>query len=151
MTRAAVLVFAAVAAAFPACGRKNAPVAPELVRPETPEDLAAVAIPEGVRLSWLRPTRYSGGGRMNDLAGFLVQRAIGTGAVSAAYAEVGKVTLTDQNRFRKERRLEWVDTSARPGQTYFYRVIALTLDGYRSIPAGPVSLAYGPPQAGSSP
>ena len=151
MTRTGVFVLAAIAATFPACGRKNAPVAPELVRPETPEDLAAVATPEGVRLSWLRPTRYSGGGRMNDLEGFLVQRATGTGAVSAAYSQVGKLTLTDQNRFRKERRLEWVDTTATPGETYFYRVIALTLDGYRSIPAGPVSLAYGPPQGGSSP
>ena len=82
--------------------------------------------------------------RMNDLDGFVIQRATGTGAVSAAYAQVGKVTLTDQNRFRKERRLEWVDTAATPGERYFYRVIAVTLDGDRSIPAGPVSVQFGP-------
>ena len=150
MTRAALLL-AALALAAPACGRKNAPVAPELVLPETPGDLSAVATPEGVRLSWQRPTRYSGGAQMNDLARFVIQRATGIGTVSAAYAEVGKVEVTDQNRFRKDRRLEWVDTSAKPGERYFYRVIAFTLDGYRSIPAGPVSIAYGPPQTPDTP
>ena len=143
MTRATVLVVLALLA--PACGQKNRVVAPELVRPETPDDLSAIATPEGVRLNWNRPTTYTGGGRMNDLDRFVIQRATGTGAVSAAYAEVGKVILNDQNRFRKERRIEWVDTSAKPGERYFYRVIALTLDGSRSIPAGPVSLQFGAP------
>ena len=142
MTRATVLVVLALLA--PACGQKNRVIAPELVRPETPDDLAAIATPEGVRLNWNRPTRYSGGGRMDDLDGFVIQRATGTGAVSAAYAQVGKVTLTDQNRFRKERRIEWVDTTATPGERYFYRVIAVTLDRDRSIPAGPVSVQFGP-------
>ena len=150
MTRAAALL-AIVALVVPACGHKNPPIAPELVLPESPGDLAAVATPEGVRLSWTRPTRYSGGGQMNDLDGFIIQRATGTGAVSAAFAQVGKLTLTDQNRFRKERRLEWVDATAIPGERYFYRVFAVTLDGYRSVPAGPVSLAFGPPGGGSSP
>jgi len=142
MTRAAVLVLLTLLA--PACGHKNRLIAPELVRPESPEELSAVATPEGVRLTWNRPTRYSGGGRMDDLDGFVIQRATGTGAVSAAYAQVGKVTLTDQNRFRKERRIEWVDTTATPGERYFYRVIAVTLDRDRSIPAGPVSVQFGP-------
>jgi hypothetical protein len=143
MTRATVLVVLALLA--PACGQKNRVIAPELVLPETPDDLSAIATPEGVRLNWNRPTRYSGGGRMNDLDGFVIQRATGTGAVSAAYAEVGKVFLTDQNRFRKERRIEWVDTTATPGNLYFYRVIAVTMDRSRSIPAGPVSLQFGTP------
>ena len=143
MTRVALLV--ALALLAPACGHKNRIVAPELVRPESPTELSAVATPDGVRLNWNRPTTYSGGGRMNDLDGFVIQRATGTGAVSAAYAQVGKVNLTDQNRFRKERRIEWVDTSATPGNLYFYRVIAFTLDGSRSIPAGPVSLQFGTP------
>ncbi len=149
--REAAAVLVVLALLQPACGRKNRPIAPELVRPEAPENLAAVATPEGVRLSWLRPTRYSGGGRMNDLGGFVIQRATGTGAVSAAYSEVGRVNLTDQNRFQKERRLEWVDGTAQPGNVYYYRVVALTLDGYRSIPVGPVSLAFGEPPTQEAP
>jgi hypothetical protein len=148
--RRAAAILALVTVVVPACGHKNPPVAPELVLPDSPGNLAAVATPEGVRLTWTRPTRYSGGGRMNDLDGFIIQRASGTGAVSAAFAQIGKVTLTDQNRFRKERRIEWLDTTATPGERYFYRVFAITLDGYRSVPAGPVSLAFGPPGGGSS-
>ena len=60
-----------------AFGHKNRPIAPELVRPETPEQLSATATPDGVRIGWLRPTKYSGGQRMNDLGGFLIERATG--------------------------------------------------------------------------
>ena len=62
-----------------ACGHKNRPVAPELVRPEAPEQLTAIATPDGVRLGWLRPLRYSGGQRMNDLRGFVIERAMDAG------------------------------------------------------------------------
>ena len=126
-----------------ACGHKNRPVAPELVRPEAPEQLAATATPEGVRLSWLRPLKYSGGQRMNDLGGFVIERASG----DARFAKVGTVELEDQTRFRKERRIEWLDHDVRPGERYLYRVIAVTLDRYRSSPAGPVSVTFGRPPA----
>src|SRR5439155_352815 len=81
-------VLLALACALPACGRKSRPVAPELVEPETVENLAAIATPDGVRLSWLRPTRYTGGGRMNDLGSFEIERAPGEGA-APAFAKIG--------------------------------------------------------------
>ena len=144
--RRAAAVLLALACALPACGRKSRPVAPETVEPEAVENLAAIATPEGVRLSWLRPTRYTGGGRMNDLGSFEIERAPGEGA--AAFAKIGSVTLEDQQRFRKERRLEWLDKDVRPGERYRYRVTAVTLDHYRSAPAGPVNVRYGnPPSA----
>ena len=139
---AAVVALAVVGAG---CGLKSRPVAPELVRPLPAEDLAAIAVPEGVRLTWQRPLRYSGGQRMNDLGGFVIERAAGGEPV--AFAPVGRVDLTDQTRFRKERRLEWVDQSVQPGTRYLYRVTAFTLDGYRSGPAGPVSIRFGPAPA----
>jgi hypothetical protein len=143
------LAVAALALALAACGHKNAPVAPELVRPEAPEHLAAIATPEGVRLSWLRPLRYSGGQRMNDLGGFVIERAA---AETPAFARVGTLELEDQTRFRKERRLEWIDKSAQRGERYLYRVTAVTLDGYRSAAAGPVAVTYGSaPPAGETP
>ena len=126
-----------------ACGRKAAPLAPQLVQPEPAESLAGVSTPEGVRLSWLRPLRYSGGGRMNDLEGFDIERA--TDAESPVYFPVGEVTLTDQTRFKKERRIEWLDTTAVRGAKYRYRVTAKTLDGYRSPSAGPVVVQFGAP------
>jgi len=134
---------------LPACGRKNIPVAPQLVRPEPPEALSAIATPDGVRLTWLRPMRYSGGQRMDDLEGFVIERVVPVEAAPAEFRRIGALELEDRTRFRKERRLEWLDKDVRPGERYVYRVIAYTLDGYRSAPAGPVAVQYGP--AGSSP
>ena len=133
---AAVLLLAA-------CGRKASPIAPELARPEPPGDLSAIATPEGVRLGWLRPQRYSGGQRMNDLAGFAVERAPGEGA-TPAFTRIGTLEVQDRTRFRKERHMEWTDRDVTPGVRYLYRVRALTLDGYRSAPAGPIAIRFGP-------
>jgi hypothetical protein len=140
-TRAAL---AAALAAGLACGRKAAPVAPELVVPEPPEELAAVATPDGIRLTWLRPTRYSGGQRMNDLGGFVIERAPGEGT-APEFRAIGTLTLDDRFRFRKERRLEWLDRDVAPGARYLYRVTALTLDRSRSPAAGPIAIRFGPP------
>jgi len=137
-TAAAALAVLAVLA----CGHKSPPVAPELVRPEPAEHLTAIATPDGVRLSWLRPLRYSGGQKMNDIGDFAIERATGT---AAAFTRVGRVEVTDQTRFRKERHIEWTDKDVTPGERYLYRVTAETLDGYRSAPAGPVAIQYGPP------
>ena len=116
-------------------------MAPETVRPRAPATLAAASTPEGVRLTWLRPLQYSGGQRMHDLDRFLVERAPGEGA-PATFTRVATVVLEDRFRFRKERRLDWVDRDAKPGERYLYRVIAVTRDGSRSPPAGPVAIQY---------
>ena len=125
-----------------ACGRKSYPVAPELVRPEMPEALAAVSTPEGVHASWLRPLRYAGGRKMDDLDGFEVERAPGEGE-TPQWKRVGTVTLDDRSRFRKERRIEWTDKDVTSGTRYLYRVRAATLDGYKSPWAGPVAIRFG--------
>ena len=140
--RRTALVLLGLACALGACGRKALPVAPELVQPAAVENLAAIATPEGVRLSWLRPTNYTGGARMNDLGGFEIERAPGEGA-APKFVKIVTITLEDQQRFRKERHLEWVDKDVRAGERYLYRVTAVTLDGYRSAPAGPVNLRFG--------
>lgn len=130
-----------------ACGHKGPVTAPQLVKPEAPEALSAVATPDGVRLTWLRPLHYSGGGRMNDLDRFEIERALATEEGEVEYSKVGEVTLDDQHRFRKERRIESIDKTAVKGTTYRYRVTAVTLDRYRSKPAGPVTVQYGPASA----
>lgn len=131
-----------LALALTACGQKGPPLPPELVRPEPPGSLAAVATADGVRLTWTRPMRYSGGGRMHDLEGFLIERAPGEGA-PVEFTTAGRLELTDQERFRKDRRLEWTDRDVHAGERYLYRVTSLTLDGDRSPPAGPVAIRFG--------
>ena len=138
--RRTALVLVLLASMLPACGRKARPVPPELVHPEGADKLAAMATPDGVRLTWLRPTRYTGGGQMNDLGSFEIERATGD---DPKFVKVGTLVLEDQERFRKERHLEWVDKDVRSGERYLYRVTAVTIDRYRSAPAGPIAIRYG--------
>jgi len=146
MMKSLSLLALVVAGALPiSCGRKGPVLAPQLVRPETPEGFAAVSTPDGVRLTWLRPLHYTGGGRMNDLDRFEIDRTVATDGGKPEYEKVDEVKIDDRNRFRKERRIEWVDKTAVPGTKYLYRVTAVTLDRYRSAPAGPVTVQYGPP------
>ncbi len=133
----------AVAVVALACGRKNPPVAPELVQPHAPVSLAATSAADGVRLSWLRPLRYSGGQQMNDLARFVIDRAPGDGPPED-FRRIGELVLDDRFRFRKDRHLEWIDHDAVAGTAYLYRVTSITLDGSRSRPAGPVSIRFQP-------
>lgn len=137
MTRRVLVVLLALASA---CGVKGRPIAPELVRPGAPTQLVAKSTLGGVRLTWRRPTSYTSGKHMRDLGGFEIDRA--TGADGIEFTQVGTVELTDQTRFRQEKSMEWTDTSAEAGTTYRYRVIAFTLDGYRSAPAGPLLVEY---------
>lgn len=140
MTRALRILAALILLA--ACGRKGPPVAPELVQPRSPGALTAASIADGVRLVWQRPLTYTSGRHMNDLGQFLVDRAAGEGA---DFVRVGVIELDDRLRFRKERRLEWVDHDVIQEERYLYRVTAETIDGYRSRPAGPVSIRYQQP------
>src|SRR5262249_44224343 len=126
-----------------ACGKKGPPVPPQLVRPGTPEAFAAVVMPQGIRLSWNRPDKYSGGRKMNDLGRFVIERAPAEGQL-APFARVGEVLVTDQTRFRKDRHLEWTDGDVTAGTADLYRVTAVTLDGYKSTPTLPVTVRFGP-------
>jgi hypothetical protein len=134
--RAAVLAIFLVG-----CGLKNAPIAPERVRPMPPGKLAAGSVADGVRLTWRRPVAYTGGGRMRDLGRFEIERAA---TPTGPFVRVGTLTLADQQRFRQQRDLEWTDHEVVRGGDYAYRVIAFTVDGTRSAPSSVVQIHYLP-------
>ena len=140
MTRrhAMLLLLSTLAAA---CGRKTRLRPPEDVRPTAPDNIIAKAVPEGLLLSWSRPTEYTGGDRMRDLARFEVQRAVDRGG-PLAYEMRTNFELTDRFRFQKAKRIEWTDTDVVEGQRYLYRVIAITADEDRSDPGGPIAVDY---------
>jgi hypothetical protein len=140
--RLALLLAGALAVAGGACGNKTRVRPPELVQPKPPTSLVARSTKSGVVLTWRRPGEYTGGGRMNDLGGFDVERAPAEGA--AGFVRVGRIELDDQTRFRPQRTITWTDTTASPGARYRYRVIAFTLDGYESAAAGPVRVEFDP-------
>jgi hypothetical protein len=124
-----------------ACGLKSSPVAPQLVQPTPPASVHAASVRAGVRLSWRRPVRYTGGGRMRDLEGFEIDRAP---TPSGPFARVERIDLTDQQRFRPQRDLEWTDPNVIVGEQYVYRVISVTVDGDRSAPSPLVTIRHDP-------
>ena len=142
--RLAALVVVAVALAAPACGHKGGVMAPELVRPEPPTDLAASSSADGVRITWTRPTKYTGGQRMRDLGSFVVERT-DAAASPPKFERIATIELQDRTRMRQERRFQWVDQDVTAGQEYVYRVRARTLDGYESPWAGPVKTRFTKP------
>jgi hypothetical protein len=130
-----------------ACGVRTRPLPPERVQPEPPSQVVAKAGPEGIHLTWRRPTRYSGGKHMRDLGHFDVERATG----GSPFARVATVDVSDQVRFRQEKAFDWTDTAVVAGETYTYRVIAVTLDDYHSAPGGPVTVDYHPAPVPAAP
>ena len=110
------------------CGAKSRPVAPELVHPDRVNDLSAKSDPKGIRLTWSRPMKYSGGKALKDLAGFRLLRSEGDGSLT----DLAELPITDQERFQKVRRFAYIDTTAQIGHSYRYTMIAETADGYQS-------------------
>jgi hypothetical protein len=146
MSRGTVILLTAGLVLVSACGRKGAPRPAGDVLPETITDLSASATPEGIRLSWQRPRRYTGGDRMPDLGGFWVQRADASGA---DFATVHTLAVTDLERFQQAKRFHYLDTTAEVGRTYQYRVVSFTVDRYVSEPSNIVA-ARRPPVSGDA-
>jgi hypothetical protein len=113
------------------CGVKSPPVPPQQAVPERIEDLAAASGKDGIRLSWERPERYAGGGKMRDLGKFEILRA----EDSAGYRPLVEIPVNDQQRFQQQRDFSYVDSATEIGHSYKYQVLSETQDGYRSAPS----------------
>lgn len=129
------------------CGVKSRPIPPSQTHPERVSDLSAKPDSHGIRLTWSRPMRYTGGRSLRDLAGFRLLRARGAGA----FKEVAQLPVGDQERFQKVHRFAYVDTSAKMGLVYRYEIIAETTDGYQSAPSNIVTLTRTKPRPPPSP
>jgi hypothetical protein len=124
------------------CGAKGRPIAPELTHPERINDLAAKQDSKGIRLTWSRPTKYTGGKSLKDLAGFRLLRA----ESGRTLADLADLPVNDQERFQKTRRFAYVDDTAQVGRTYSYAMIAETSDGYESALSNVVEITRSAPQ-----
>lgn len=134
----ACALLACVLAATAGCGRRGNPRPPEDVLPQTITGLEAREDPAGIVLSWPRPDRYTGGGTMNDLGAFIVERAVGDGA--AGFAEHARIEVLDRDRFRQVKNFRFTDTDTSAGVRYRYRVVSTTTDGYVSAPSNEVGI-----------
>ena len=73
MKRIVLLALFTVAIAT-ACGKKSDLRAPELAAPKPINNLSARPAPDGVTLTWNRPTEYIDGKEIKDLASFVIFR-----------------------------------------------------------------------------
>jgi hypothetical protein len=130
------------------CGRKTPPRPPEYVIPEPPAPVRVSAVPEGQKVSWSRPREYADGTRIDDLGAFDVFRDCGDGGF---WTPIATLSVDDRERFRKGRTFSFVDAGVPPDAPCRYRVVAVTLDGYRSPPAEGAIGEEPPPEATPSP
>ena len=127
-----ISIAAALAATWLAgCGVKSAPVQPLMAVPAGIIDLHASSDPDGVKLTWERPTHYAGGGTMHDLGGFVILR----GEDGATPEPLVEIPVTDQERFSVQRNFSYVDGETAIGHAYQYEIVSRTLDGYSSKPS----------------
>lgn len=126
------------------CGRKAPPRPPEDVLPRAIVDLSAKNEAQGIQLSWSRPLTYADGTRMADLAGFTIERAVGT-APHTRFARLGVLEVSDRDRFRQIKHFQYVDRDTTPATTYQYRVVSFTVDRYFSEPSNIVTVERAAP------
>jgi uncharacterized protein len=142
------LIFALLVVATAACGRKGAPVAPEVRVPIPPSALGATVVPHAVVVEWTNPGRRLDGSRLRDLAVVRVYRHddSGIGDPRAAIRDrdriVGYTTLAVIDLGRPEQaaiqgdRVRYVDRAGLvAGRRYTYVVTATDALGRISAPS----------------
>jgi len=114
------------------CGKVGPPRLPELAVPLAPQPVAVRNLARGLEITFRRPRRYLDGVPLDDLGSFEVSRSC---EPTPGFVPVADVPVVDHGRFQKQGEISLVDFDPRPGQLCTYRVVAVTLDGYRSAPA----------------
>jgi hypothetical protein len=144
---AMVIIVTIVATGLPGCGVKSAPIPPEYARPERILSLHAAAAAGGIKLTWQRPSHYTGGHTMRDLSDFVLMRAAGNEPMTGLV----KIPVTDQERFQVEEEFSYLDGETRMSDRYRYAVIAETSDGYHSEPSNEVEFTRIKPPSAPNP
>ena len=132
---------------FSGCGKKGDPRAPELATPRVIENLRAASDPNGVALTWSRPTQYVDGSELKDLVGFAIFRKdISPTCIDcpAPYRPLTTVDIEDREKFVKQKQYRYVDEEAQQKMTYRYRVSSQLKDGSLSEPSNEVEITRGP-------
>lgn len=121
------------------CGRKTDPLTPPSPRPEQVKDVKIVARDNVAFLSWAIPTRNVEGKDMNpsEILGFRIFRAEPErGRKKARFKQVAEIALAYLAPADiRNGRVFWSDRNLRYGQTYKYRIRAVSLHGGLSQPS----------------
>ncbi len=129
------------------CGRKGDPHAPELVAPETIDNLSAQQDKAGISLTWSRPAQYVGGGAVTDLVSFVIFRkeiSQSCRDCPVPYRPLTTVNVEDRERFIKQRQYRFIDEAVQANTIYRYRVSSQLIDGSLSAPSNEVEVTREP-------
>jgi hypothetical protein len=130
-----------------ACGKKGDPRAPELVTPKSIQNLTARRGPNGITLSWSRPTEYIDGRDLTDLSGFVIfRKELSPSCLDCPvpYRQLTTLSVEDQSKFIKQKQYRFVDDEVRPEGVYRYRVSSQLSDGSLGGPSNEVEVKRGP-------
>ncbi len=142
MKRILLLTLIIVAGAA-ACGKKGDLRAPELAAPKPINNLSARPAPDGVTLTWNRPTEYIDGKEIKDLASFVIfRKEISPTCLDCPvpYRQLRIVNVEDREKFVKQKRYRYDDLEVRANAVYRYRVSAQLFDGSLSAPSNEVEV-----------
>ena len=129
------------------CGKKGDPRAPELATPKVITNLTATSGPNGVILTWSRPTEYVDGREIKDLAAFMIfRKEVSPTCPDCAvpYRPLTTVSVEDREKFVKLKQYRFIDEEAQPKAVYRYRVSSQLSDGSLSEPSNEVEVTRGP-------
>lgn len=141
-----ILVALALATLGLGCGKKSEPRAPELATPEPINNLTARAAPNGIALTWNRPTHYVDNTEIKDLASFVIFRKEVPQTCPdcvVPYRQITTVFVEDRERFIKQKQYRYIDEEPQKG-TFRYRVSSQLTDGTLSEPSNEVEITRGP-------
>jgi hypothetical protein len=130
-----------------ACGRKGDPRAPELVAPETINNLSVQQDKAGINLTWNRPAQYVGGGEVTDLVSFVIFRkeiSQSCRDCPVPYRPLTTVNVEDRERFVNQKQYRYTDQQVQPNTIYRYRVSSQLVDGSLSAPSNEVEITREP-------
>ncbi|TGU75032.1 fibronectin type III domain-containing protein [Geomonas terrae] len=130
---------AASLAILAGCGKKGTLVPPEALVPAPIASLAVAQKGGELQVSWSGPGKQEGGGKLENLAGFLLFRrnVLPPGEdceeCPGAYSQLAKVDLELPERVRRAGGL-WIydDFDLQKGRTYQYKVRSYSKDGAQS-------------------
>ncbi|HLN86287.1 MAG TPA: fibronectin type III domain-containing protein [Candidatus Limnocylindrales bacterium] len=134
-----LLIFASAAG----CGKKGDLRAPELAAPKPINNLSARPAPDGVTLTWNRPTEYIDGKEIKDLASFVIfRKEISPSCLDCPvpYRQLRIVNVEDREKFVKQKQYRYDDQEVRANVVYRYRVSAQLFDGSLSAPSNEVEI-----------
>jgi hypothetical protein len=127
-----------------ACGKKADPRAPELAAPKPINNLSARPAPDGVMLTWNRPTEYIDGKEIKDLASFVIfRKELSPSCLDCPvpYRQLQIVNVEDREKFVKQKQYRFDDREVRANAVYRYRVSAQLFDGSLSAPSNEVEIS----------